>query len=216
MKLKPKSLTNILLYLSIAIFLFGSGYKLAEWNLKKNARQQYAYTVFNANNPDFFKNRDTKNLDFNLFWDTWEKVEQKYIDESKIDQQKMFYGAIKGMVASIGDPYTFFLTPDENKQSKDDLGGKFEGIGAQLGLRDNRVVVIAPIKNSPAEAAGIKAGDYIIKVDGESTQTWTLTQTVSKIRGEKGTTVTLTLANANGQRDVSITRDQIKVDSVEL
>lgn len=214
--MKSLKLTNILLYLSVAIFLFGSGYKLAEWNLKKNSRQQYAYTVFNANNPDFFRNKDAKNLDFNLFWDTWEKVEQKYIDESKIDQQKMFYGAIKGMVGSIGDPYTFFLTPDENKQSKDDLGGKFEGIGAQLGLKDNRVVVIAPIKNSPAEAAGIKAGDYIIEVDGESTEGWTLSQTVSKIRGEKGTQVALTVANASGQKEVTITRDQIKVDSVEL
>ncbi len=214
--MKSNKLTNVLLYVSLAIFLFGSGYKVAEWNLKKNSRQQYAYTVFNANNPDFFKNKDAKNLDFNLFWDTWEKVEQRYIDESKIDQQKMFYGAIKGMVASIGDPYTFFLTPDENQQSKDDLGGKFEGIGAQLGLRDNRVVVIAPLKNSPAEAAGVRAGDYILKVDGEATDGWTLSQTVSKIRGEKGTSVKLTLGNASGEKEVTITRDQIKVESVEL
>lgn len=214
--MNTKKLTNILLYASIAIFLFGAGYKVSEWNLKRNSRQQYTYTVFNANNPDFFKNKVSKNIDFNLYWDTWEKVEQRYIDEAKVDQQKMFYGSIKGMVASIGDPYTFFLTPEENKQSKDDLGGKFEGIGAQLGLKDNRVVIIAPLKNSPAEKAGVKAGDYIIKVDGEETKDWTLAQTVSKIRGEKGTSVTLTLANSNGQKDVKITRDQIKVDSVEL
>lgn len=214
--MKSLKLTNILLFLSLAIFLFGSGYKVAEWNLKRNSRNQYSYTVFNANNPDFFKNKDAKNLDFNLFWDTWEKVEQRYIDESKIDQKKMFYGSIKGMVASIGDPYTFFLTPEENQQSKDDLGGKFEGIGAQLGLKENRVVIIAPLKNSPAEKAGVLAGDYVLEVDGESTQDWTLSQTVSKIRGEKGTTVKLKLANSAGQKDVTITRDQIKVDSVEL
>ncbi len=214
--MKSNKLTTILLYASVAVFLFGSGYKLAEWNLKKNARQQYSYTVFNANNPDFLKKAEANNVDFALFWDTWEKVEQKYIDDEKIDQQKMFYGAIKGMVASLEDPYTFFLTPEENQQSKDDLGGKFEGIGAQLGLKDNRVVVIAPLKDSPAEAAGVRAGDYITAVDGESTETWTLSQTVSKIRGEKGTQVTLTLVNTSGEKDVTITRDQIKVDSVEL
>ncbi len=112
--MKSLKLTNILLYISVAIFLFGSGYKLAEWNIKKNSRQQYSYTVFNAQNPEFFKNHDAKNIDFGLFWDTWEKVEQKYIDEKKLDEQKMFYGAIKGMVASLDDPYTFFLTPDKN------------------------------------------------------------------------------------------------------
>src|SRR3989344_8631008 len=142
--MKSNKLTDILLYFSIGVFLFGSGYKMAEWNLKKNAREQTSFTVFNANNPNLYKNKDAKNLDFSLFWETWEKVEEKYIDDAKVDQEKMFYGAIKGMVASIGDPYTFFLTPDENKQSKDDLGGRFEGIGAQLGLKNNAIAVIAP------------------------------------------------------------------------
>ena len=213
--MRIKNITNYLLYAAVAILLFGSGYKLAEWNIKRNAREQYTYTIFNANAP-VIKNQEGKNIDFSLFWETWEKVEQKYIDESKLDPQKMFYGSIKGMVASLGDPYTFFLTPDENKQTKDELGGKFQGIGAQLGLKENRVVVIAPLKNSPAEGAGLKAGDYVIKVDGESTKEWNLTQTVTKIRGEKGTKVTLTIERGGVEKDLTMTRNEINVPSIEL
>jgi carboxyl-terminal processing protease len=128
----------------------------------------------------------------------------------------MFYGAIKGMVASLEDPYTFFLTPEENKQSKDDLGGKFEGIGAQLGLRDNKIIIVAPLKNSPAEKAGIRAGDIINKVNAEQTKGWTLTQAVNKIRGPKGSKVKLTLEREGKEFTVEITRDQINVSSVEL
>jgi carboxyl-terminal processing protease len=151
-----------------------------------------------------------------LFWDTWEKVEQKFIDKKKLDPKKMFYGAIKGMVSSLDDPYTFFLTPEENKQSKDDLQGKFEGIGAQLGMKDNRVIVVAPLKNSPAEKAGVKAGDFINKVDGQLTKGWSLTYAVSKIRGPKGTKVKLTLEREGKEIEVEITRAQINVPSIEL
>jgi carboxyl-terminal processing protease len=120
------------------------------------------------------------------------------------------------MVSSLEDPYTFFLTPEENKESKDDLGGKFEGIGAQLGLQDNRIIVVAPLKNSPAVRAGVLAGDFINKVNGQSTKNWTLPQAVSKIRGQKGTKVTLTLERDGKEKDIAIVRDQIQVDSVEL
>jgi len=215
MKLPAKKITDILLYISISIFLFGSGYKLAEWKIKNSSRDQLTYTVFNAQN-NLPKDTKAENVDFSLFWDTWEKVEQKYVDRGKIDPQKMFYGSIKGMVASVEDPYTFFLTPEENKQSKADLGGKFEGIGAQLGLKENRIVIIAPLKDSPAESAGVLSGDIITKVDGESTEKWTLLQTVSKIRGDHGTEVILTVARASGEKDIPIVRQEIKVPSVEL
>jgi len=215
MKVPAKKLTDILLYLSIAVFLFGSGYKVAEWKIKNTSRDQLTYTVFNAQN-NLPKNTKAKNIDFSLFWDTWEEVEKKYVDQGKIDPQNMFYGSIKGMVASVDDPYTFFLTPKENEQSKADLGGKFEGIGAQLGLKENHIVIIAPLKDSPAEKAGILAGDFILKVDGESTEKWTLTQTVSKIRGPHDTKVVLTVARASGEKDIPITRQEIKVPSVEV
>lgn len=215
MNIPRKKLTDFLLYLSIGIFLFGSGYKFAEWKIKNNARGQSNVTVFNATNQQA-TDSEGKAIDFSLFWDTWEKVTEKYIDDAKVDPQKMYFGAIKGMVASIDDPYTFFLTPEENKQSKDDLGGKFQGIGAQLGLRDGRIVVVSPLKDSPAEAAGLRTNDVIIAVDGESAEKWTLLQAVSKIRGEEGTEVTLSVIRGSEEKDITITRKEIKVPSIEL
>jgi carboxyl-terminal processing protease len=212
---KNLSFTNILLYASIAILLFGSGYKYAEWQIKSSSKVQNSYSVFNTNGPEI-KDKKGQNIDFQLFWETWDKVQEKYVDDSKVDPQKMFYGAIKGMVATLDDPYTFFLTPDENKQSKEELGGRFEGIGAQLGLKDNKVVVIAPLKDSPAEKAGLKAGDIVIKVDNKDIKGQTLTQVVSKIRGPKDTKVTITIMRGAEEKTMTITRDQIKVSSVEV
>jgi len=206
-----KKITEILFIFSFIVLIFGVGYKLGEYQANQKKIERPTYNIVNVENK-----AAEKNIDFSLFWDTWEKVEQKFIDKKKLDQQKMFYGAIKGMVASLDDPYTFFLTPEENKQSKDDLQGKFEGIGAQLGMKDNRVIVVAPLKNSPAEKAGVKAGDFINKVDDQSTKGWSLTYTVSKIRGPKGTKVKLTLEREEKEIEVVITRDEIKVPSVEL
>lgn len=203
-------LTKILLILSLAVFLFGSGYKLGEYKTSVSKIERPLYNILNT------QSQNPKNLDFSLFWQVWDKLEQKFVEKQKLDPQKMFFGAIKGMVATLEDPYTFFLTPEENQQSKDDLEGKFQGIGAQLGLKDNRIIVIAPLKNSPAEKAGIKSGDIIAKVDGKSTEKWTLPQAVSKIRGPKGTKVRLTLIRQEKEFELEITRDEIKVPSVEL
>ncbi len=203
-------LTKLLFIVSFSVFLFGAGFKLGEYGNRVSLKNG-SFSVSNLDDA-----RKNQNLDFSLFWDTWEKLEEKFVDKKRLDPQKMFYGAIKGMVASVDDPYTFFLTPEENKLSKDDLEGKFEGIGAQLGLKNGRIVVIAPLKKSPAEKAGVKAGDAILKVDGKSTEKWTLFEAVSKIRGEKGTKVILTLERDEKEIDAEIIRDEINVPSVEL
>jgi len=213
-KTKPKkSITSILVGLSVAIFLFGAGFKLGEF---KSNSTQIESRSFDLLNVDPEKAKKAK-FDFALFWETIDLLEEKYVDKKKLDPQKMFYGALKGMVASVDDPYTFFLTPDDNKNSKADLGGRFEGIGASLGLLNSRIIVIAPIKGSPAEKAGVRAGDYIQKVDEQSTKNWSLPQAVFKIRGAKGTKVKLGLLRVGSPNeiDVSITRDEIKVVSVE-
>lgn len=194
-------ITNLLLVASAAVLLFGIGYKLGEG--------KSAFMQLNTSSSQ------KKNVNFDMFWKVWDTLEKKYVDQKKLDQKKMYYGAIKGMVASIEDPYTFFLTPTENKQSKDDLGGRFEGIGAQLGLKDNRVVVVAPLKNSPAEKAGLRAGDIIVKVDSKPTADMLLTQVVSLVRGNKGTKVTLTVEREGKELDFSVMRDTIQVESVE-
>lgn len=207
------NLTNLFLFLSLIIFFFGAGHRLGEYQerqkFNKRLNLQPSVTQFNP-----YIKKDS--IDFSLFWEVWDKLEQKYIDKKKINLNKMIYGAIKGLVSSLEDPYTFFLTPEENKQSKDDLQGKFEGIGAQLGLKDSRIIIVAPLKDSPAAKAGLKAGDFINKVDGQSTTNWTLNEAVSKIRGPKKTKVVLTIEREKKEKDYEIIRDEIDVPSVEL
>lgn len=214
MESKPKrnNINSILSGLIIAVLLFGSGYKLGELQTKTEVTNKKLVNTFtNAQVNNKYK------IDFDLYWDILEKLDTKYVDKSKLDPQKLFYGSLKGLVAALDDPYSFFLTPEDNKNSKDDLSGRFEGIGAQLGLKNNSIVVIAPLKNSPAEKAGVRAGDYILKVDGKSTSNWTLIQAVSKIRGKQGTPVKLALfREPQKEFEVTITRQQIHVDSVEL
>lgn len=210
-----KHLTNIFFFLSLLILFFGSGYRLGEYQERLKFNNRLNLTP-NQNSLDNQTSPNTKNIDFSLFWDVWDELEKKYVDKEKFDRQKMIYGAIKGLVSSLNDPYTFFLTPEENKKSKDDLSGKFEGIGAQLGLKNNRIIVIAPLKNSPAEKAGLKNGDFINKINNELTTNLTLTEAVNKIRGPKGTKVRLTIERNSQQKDIEIIRDEINVPSVEL
>lgn len=156
--------------------------------------------------------------DFGIFWEAWDKLKETYIDKEKLnDQQKLVYGAVKGMVSSLGDPNTSFFTPEESKQFGQDLSGSFGGIGAEIGSKNEQIIVIAPLKNSPSEKAGLKANDKILKVDGKSTEGLTVSEAVRLIRGELGTKVTLTIMREGWQspRDVEIKRETIQVPTVE-
>lgn len=161
----------------------------------------------------------TVDIDFKLFWDTWNLVSQKYIDKKAIDPQKLYYGAIQGMVAAVGDPYTVFLPPTSQKTAKEQLGGSFDGVGIQLGYnKDKRLVVIAPLKDTPAYKAGVKAGDMILEIDSKDTSTISLPEAVGLIRGPKGSTVALSLFGENDTkpRGVQLIRDTIIVKSVDF
>ena len=179
---------TVILIIAFSLLSGGGGYWLGthEVDVSWEGYSPQA-SVVNTTAPE---NRD---VDFSLFWDVWDRLEQNYIDDEKIDPEKMVYGAIKGMTASLGDPYTVFLPPEDNEKAREDLQGEFDGIGAQLGMKDERIVVIAPLKGMPAEKAGIKSGDFIIQVDGVDTFGWTVPEAVEKIRGPKGEKVTLSV-----------------------
>lgn len=155
-------------------------------------------------------------VDFNLFWDVWTRLENKYVDKEKIDRQKMVYGAISGLVRSLKDPYSEFLDPEISKQFQEDIRGSFDGIGAEIGIRRGVLTVIAPLKNSPAERAGLKAGDKIFKVDDKETYNLTLDEAVRFIRGKKGESVVLAIFrdSSDESKEITITRDTIRVDAV--
>lgn len=157
-----------------------------------------------------------KEVDFNLFWDVWTRLEDKYVDKESIDRQKMVYGAISGLVRSLKDPYSEFLDPETSKQFNDDIRGSFDGIGAEIGIRRGLLTVISPLKASPAERAGLRAGDKIFKVGDKETYNLTLDEAVRLIRGKKGTSVTLTIFrdSLDTSEEITITRDTIRVDAV--
>jgi carboxyl-terminal processing protease len=158
------------------------------------------------------------NIDFNEFWLVWQKLAVNYYDKSKLDQQKMLNGAISGMVEALGDPFTLYLPPVQNNNFKQGLAGQFSGIGAELGLKEKDIVVISPLDGSPAEKAGVKAGDIISAVNGQSTAGWNLSQAVDKIRGPKGTEVTINVMHKDNKQkaDIKIVRDVITVKSVAM
>lgn len=159
------------------------------------------------------------NVDFKLFWDSWDLLSRAYIDKKALDPQKMFYGAISGMVSSLGDPYTVFLPPTQQKVSKEELNGSFDGVGIQLGFnKDKRLVVIAPLSQTPAERAGIKPEDLIVKIDDKDTANMTLPEAVQLIRGPKGSSVTLTILREgmDEPKSYSLIRETILVKSVEV
>lgn len=157
--------------------------------------------------------RQFQNVDFGLFWDAWAKLEEKYVDRSKIDRQKMVYGAITGIAQSLKDPYTQFFPPAETKQFQEDIKGSFGGIGAEIGIRKGVLTIIAPLKGNPAERAGLKAGDSIIKINDTSTADLMLEEAVRMIRGEVGTKVRLSIFREGFKqpKEYTITRETIKV-----
>lgn len=155
-------------------------------------------------------------VDYNLLWEAIDKVNQNYI-EKPVNPQKTLYGAISGAVSAAGDPYTEFFPPKELQSFKTDLKGSFDGIGAEIGKQNGLIVIVAPLDESPAKKAGILAKDIVYKVDGEITADWSVEQAVEKIRGPKGTTVTLSIIREGRTQpfDVSITRQKIEVKSVK-
>lgn len=157
-----------------------------------------------------------EDIDFKLFWETWDALQKQYVDQDQLSDKKMFYGALQGLVASVEDPYTVFMDPKISQDFSDDLAGTFEGIGAEIGIKNDAITVIAPLPGMPAEIAGLKAGDKILAIDDVSTQGMSADEAVSKIRGPKDTKVILGILRpeTDETKDIEITRGAIVVSSV--
>ena len=155
-----------------------------------------------------------KTIDLSSVQKTYQELVANY--DGKLDTQKLIYGANRGLVEAAGDPHTAYMDPDETKEFDKSLSGQIGGgIGAEIGLRNNKPTIIKPLENSPAQKAGIKAGEVIIKVNDEASSDWSVEKVVSKIRGEVGTSVKLTLLSGDQTREVSVVRQNIVSPAVE-
>jgi carboxyl-terminal processing protease len=219
MKLNLKQTRRVFLIFSLVVISGLSGF----W-----AGRQRIAVEFRDSQPTVKVERAVppgkENIDFSLFWTVWDRLNGSYLEKKSLDPRQMVYGAISGMVSALGDPYTVFLPPTENKEAKEDLSGAFEGVGIQLGYKDSKLAVIAPLTGSPAEKAGVKAGDLILKITDEKkgadkeTAGMSLPEAVTLIRGPKGTVVKLELSREGGEKPftLSLTRETIVVKSVEV
>lgn len=199
----------------VAILFFAIGFTAG--NKKFQVDQKNAIPQINVLNQTPPGN--VQNIDFSLFWQVLQTLPQKYIDKSKIDGNKILYGAISGMVQSLGDPYTVFLDPKQNQAMGDQLSGQYSGVGIQIGFdKENRLSVIAPLKGTPADRAGVLPKDLIIKIDGKDTYNMTLPAAVDLIRGPAGTKIKIVLAREGVDQPIEkdLERAQITIKSVEV
>lgn len=190
---------------------------LLGWNVAANQFSQTQSSKVTEQSVSQTAQQDDKNpLRLSLFWETLDVLKNKYVDESAFNEEELMYGSIAGMVSALGDPYTVFMDPDQNKNFKESLIGQLEGIGAELTIKDGLITVVSPIKNSPAKQAGLQPEDIILAIDDEETTDFTLEEAVIKIRGPRGSKVKLTVMHKGAEQseDIHITRDVINIESV--
>ena len=192
---------------------FGSGYFFGGRSSASSVGDVFSGLV--TGKPDRLSNG--QDVDFKLFWDVWDIVKKEYVDTDKLTEKKLFYGALEGIVNATDDPYSVFLNPEEATEFEQDLAGTFEGIGAEIGFRNEILTIMAPIEDMPAMKAGVRAGDQIYQINGESTVNFSLEEAIKKIRGPKGTSVTLSLLREKESKpiDISIVRDTVIVKSIK-
>lgn len=160
----------------------------------------------------------TNNADFNTFWKAWQTIDQKFPGADKISSTDRLYGAIKGLTESFGDPYTMFFPPVESKIFESQIAGGFDGIGVEIGQKEGVLTVIAPLKDTPGEKAGIKPGDKIIKINDTETTNFSIDQAIDLIRGKAGTVVNLTIIREglSEPKMIAVTRGHIDIPTIKV
>ena len=194
------NLIGIAIIIALVAFIIGN-----RWGEIYNAISDPFRNSSNANLPD--------ELDYSSVDELYDTLRREFDGELSVDE--LIDGMKRGMADATGDPYTVYLNEEESQEFKAELNGTFTGIGAELGLENDRVVIVAPLEGFPAEAAGLRAGDVILAIDGEDAINITVEEAVSKIRGEEGTDVTLTISRNGEVLDITITRAKIVVPSVK-
>ncbi len=203
-----KKLGYVVIFLAVVVGVFGTG----------------IYVGY-SQRPEIEKisavvNKDPQvetTADFSAFWKAWNILNDKSIYAKKTNDQDRVWGAISGLASSMGDPYTVFFPPKENKSFNEEILGSFEGIGAEIGIKDKILTIIAPLKDTPAWKSGIKAGDKIIKIDKITTMGMTIDEAIDLIHGPGGTVVTLLILRPgeNETREVPITRSKIQIPTID-
>lgn len=208
MNIENKKLINALYVLPIIILTLFVGVYIGENN---NPDRKIITT-----NADFTQIVESEQ--FQSFWKVWKVLDEKFVRAASTTTEKKIYGAIEGLTASYDDPYTVFFPPVESKMFKEDIAGDFGGVGMEIGVKNKQLQVISPLKDSPAEKAGVKTGDYIISINGTSTIDMSTDQAIKLIRGPKGTEVKISFLSTGSSKPVikTIIRDTIKIPTIDV
>lgn len=208
MKINFKTISKNLFFATLSLVLvlgiFSVGFYIG------NESKRSGSSELNAQTP----------ADLDDFWKVWSLIDEKYVaatSSETVSREERMHGAIVGMVDSLGDPYTRFLPPEDNKEFSESISGNFSGVGMEIGKKEGLITVISPIKGTPADLAGIKAGDIILQIDEKITADMSVDEAVKLIRGEKGTVVELTIAREGDKepRIIKVTRDSIRIPTLE-
>lgn len=190
-----KKISKLIICFAVLGFIFALGYYVG-------VDRDYHY-----NKPE--------NLDFSLFWEAYNKLSNLYVDSKELDNEKIVHGAIRGMLNTLEDPYTRFFDKEESKEFLEDVSGYYEGLGMEVGLRNGDLTVISPIKKTPADRAGIRSGDLILKINDQLTDNMGLEEAVDLMRGEEGTKVTLLVGRDQETEEIILQRARIQIPSVD-
>ena len=215
---------RFILFIILPILGFLLGWSLSEKHEEQNGTQinkpveeENKDEIVEDKQINFFKKTKPKDVDLDIFWEIWNTMETNFLYTENLNTSDQVYGATKGLVKSLDDPHTTFMSPDETAQFEESMNGEFEGIGAEIGIKDDQLTIISPLKGSPAEKSGLLAGDVIYKINDEVSYDMSTDEAVLKIRGPKGEKVTLTIIRKDVKKplEIVIVRDNIVLHSIE-